>query len=445
MYELETRELPARVLLAESLLKEIDYIKIFQHSELAKICLFHAPGVLFIKSSPYQIDLLLKIAKRRGFTLISAQEEGLHFSGDTESFGTLYPLTFSRNTASLIDVYLAWHQRDYETAVRVGVPAKRIKIFGNVRLKIIDRLTMPKIINTKKIKILLITNFNYSDQLNLFKKEKRGKRQGNYEKIFRQAIPFYDQNLKVFQETEKLFLEFIEKSALFNLEITLRRYYYDTESFRESKYSNIVLDNNYIIGNSINDCDLVIHYGSTAAIEAICGSRIPILLTSDLAFHDSRMLTLGPNFTQVDTLLNWIDLLSEETLESELLKSQNALQSGYGIDVNLDSVDLIANEILREIDDYSHNKKISRFIGIDFKLYLKIFIISFKQFIGQHIKKLVFLNSKNVKRGNKANQLTNSLIKSIATELGIIDEISRFQVEISRNKKSLVLKKLSGP
>jgi hypothetical protein len=164
-----------------------------------------------------------------------------------------------------------------------------------------------------------------------------------------------------------------------------------------------------------------------------------------LAFHDSRMLTLGPNFTQVDTLLNWIDLLSEETVESELLKSQNALQSGYGIDVNLDSVDLIANEILREIDDYSHNKKISRFIGIDFKLYLKIFIISFKQFIGQHIKKLVFLNSKNVKRGNKANQLTNSLIKSIATELGIIDEISRFQVEISRNKKSLVLKKLSGP
>ncbi len=445
MYEVETRELPSRVFLSEKLLKKIDYIKIFQHSQLAKICVFDTPGILFIKSSPYQLDLILKIAKLRGFRIISCQEEGLHFFGEKESFGTPYPITFSRNTAHLIDVYLAWHQNDFETAVRVGVPAKKIRIVGNIRLKLVDRLSKPKVVNTRNLKILLITNFNFTNQLDLFRKEKQGGKQEDYEKLFQQAIPFYTQNLNVFKETEKLYLEFIKKSSSHNLEIILRRYFYDTESFRESEYANIELDNNYIIGNSINNCDLVIHYGSTAAIEAICGSRIPILLTSDLAFHDSRMLTLGPNFTQVDTLLNWIDLLSEKTLESELLKSQNSLQVAYGIDVNLDSVDLITNEILREIDYYLHNKKISKVFGIDFKLYLKIFFISFRQFIGQHFKKLVFLNSKKVKGGNKANQLTDFLIKSIAAELGIIDEMSKFQVEISRNKKSLVLKKISGP
>ena len=445
MYEVEIRELPSRILLAESLLKKIDYIKIFQHSQLAKICLFSTPGILFIKSSPYQLDLTFKIAKLRGFRIVSCQEEGLHFFGDNESFGTLYPITFSRNTAHLIDLYLAWHQNDFKTAVRVGVPAEKIKIVGNIRLKIVDRLSKRKVVNTENLKILLITNFNFTNQLDLFRKEKQDGKQGDYEKLFQQAIPFYNQNLNVFKKTEELYLEFIKKSFSHNLEIILRRYFYDTKSFSESEYSNVVLDDNYIIGNSINDCDLVIHYGSTAAIEAICGNRIPILLTSDLAFHDSRMLALGPNFIEVDSLLNWIDSLSEETLESELSKSQNALKVGYGIDVNLDSVDLIANEILREIDDYLHNKKISGVIEIDFKLYLKVFFVSFREFIGKHIKKLVFLNSKKVKKGNKANLLTDFLIKSIAAELGIIDKMSRFQVEISRNKRSLVLKKISGP
>jgi surface carbohydrate biosynthesis protein len=439
MYELESRELPSRILLAESLLKKINHITIFQHSQLAKICLFSAPGVLFIKSSPYHFDLLLKIAKRRGFILLSAQEEGLHFSGDVESFGTLYPLTFSRNTASLIDIYLAWHQRDLETAVRVGVPAERIKIVGNVRLKIIDLLTMPKKINTKKIKILLITNFNYSDQLNLFKKEKRSKRQGNYEKIFRQAIPFYDQNLKVFQETEKLFLELIEKSALFNLEIILRRYYYDTESFNEITYPNIFLDSHYMIGNSINDCDLVIHYGSTAAIEAICGNRVPILLTSDLHFHDSRLLALGPIFTQVDNLLNWIGSLSEKALLSELSKSHNSLYENYGIDVNLDSVELITNEIQKTFENYEHNIKMSGAIRLTFILYIKVIFNSLKQFVGKQIKLLALLNSKKEERIPKANKLTVSLITTLATELRIFEEISSYGIKISRNKKSFTL------
>jgi surface carbohydrate biosynthesis protein len=439
MYELESRELPSRILLAESLLKKIDHITIFQHSQLAKICLFSAPGVLFIKSSPYHFDLLLKIAKRRGFILFGAQEEGLHFSGDVESFGTLYPLTFSKNTASLIDIYLAWHQRDLQTAVRVGVPAKKIKIVGNVRLKIIDRLAMPKKINAKKIKILLITNFNYGDQLNLFKIEKRIKRQGNYEKIFRQAIPFYDQNLKVFQETEKIFLELIEKSSLFNLEITLRRYYYDTESFNEIRYPNIFLDGNYMIGNSINDCDLVIHYGSTAAIEAICGNRVPILLTSDLHFHDSRLLALGPSFTQVDNLLNWIGSLSEKALVSELTKSHNSLYENYGIDVNLDSVKLITNEIQKAFENYEHNKNMSGVIRLTFILYIKVIFNSLKQFVGKQIKYLTLLNSKKVEKAPKANKLTISLITTLATELRIVEEISIHEIKISKNKKSFTL------
>ena len=49
MYEVETRELPSRILLAESLLKKIDYIKIFQHSQLAKICLNNGYPVLVEK------------------------------------------------------------------------------------------------------------------------------------------------------------------------------------------------------------------------------------------------------------------------------------------------------------------------------------------------------------------------------------------------------------
>jgi surface carbohydrate biosynthesis protein len=445
MYEVETRELPSRILLAESLLKKIDYIKIFQHSQLTKICLFNTPGILFIKSTPYQLDLLLKIAKRRGFIIFSAQEEGIHFSGDKESFGTLYPITFSRNTANLIDIYLAWHRHDFETAVRVGVPAKKIKIVGNVRLKIMDRLTNPRIINTKNKKILLITNFNYTNQLNSFRKGKRSKKQSDYEKIFQQAIPFYDQNLKVFQETEKLFLELIEKSSHFNLEITLRRYFYDTESFNEITYQNIILDGNYMIGNSINDCDLVIHYGSTAAIEAICGNRVPILLTSDLNFHDSRLLALGPSFTQVDDLLSWIDSLSEKALVSELSKSHTSLYVNYGIDVNLDSVELISNEILKTLENYENNKKMSVVILLNFVQYVKVFLNSLRQFVGKQIKLLTSLNSKKEEKAPKANKIRVSLIKTLATELRIVEEMSRHEIKISRNKKSFILKRNSGP
>lgn len=443
MYEIETRELPSRILLAEKLIQKKNNVEIFQHSQLLRVCLFKTPGVLFIKSSPYQLDLLLKVAKLRGFRIISSQEEGLHFFGDEESFGTLYPLTFSRNTAELIDLYLAWHQNDFETALRVGVPAEKIRIVGNIRLQIVNQLSKQKVTNTKNMKILLITNFNYAEQLEKYISKSNQRKQSDYNKIFNKSIEFYSQNLNMLKDSEKIFVDFIQKSTDLKLEIILRRYFYDQTSYNYNLYPNLTIDENYLIGKAINDSDLVVHYGSSAAVEALCGHRLPILLTSDLEFHDRRMLTLGPNFTQVDSLLEWISSLSEMKLESELSKSQSELVVNYGINFNLDSLNLIADEINKECNNYLHYKK-----GINvelqiFLLYLRILLTRTWQFFAKKIKSMSLQKHRRGAVHSKAAQLSSVKIADIAADLGIFDNLLASHLKISRNGKSLILFKNS--
>jgi len=439
MYEIETRELPSRILLAEKLVQKKNNVEIFQHSQLLRVCLFKTPGVLFIKSSPYQLDLLLKVAKLRGFRLISSQEEGLHFFGDKESFGTLDPLTFSRNTAGLIDLYLAWHQNDFETALRVGVPAEKIRIVGNIRLQIVNQLSKQKITNPKNIKILIITNFNYANQLEKYTSKSKQREKSDYNKIFNKSIEFYSQNLNMLADSEKIFVEFIQKSTDLKLKIILRRYFYDQTSYDYNLYPNLTIDENFLIGKAINDSDVIVHYGSSVAVEALCGHRLPVLLTSDLEFHDRRMLTLGPNFTQVESLLEWISSLSEMKLKSELSRAQSKLVVNYGIDLDLDSVNLIADEINKECNNYLRCKKGIN-IGLQiFFLYTRILLKHIRQFFVKKIKSISL--QKNRKRAvhSKAAQLSRVKIADITADLGIFDDFFASHLKISRNRKSLIL------
>jgi hypothetical protein len=156
MYEIENRELQARIHMTQDLLRSGFEVILFQHSVLWKIACFAKPGFVCLKSTSYQFDPIVRILKRRGFVLISWQEEGLHhFHGQQQS-----PV-FSKNTSSLIHRYFAWHAADEELALKTGVPSESIRIVGNARFEVLmTSLAKHKTELRLKNRILVLTNFD---------------------------------------------------------------------------------------------------------------------------------------------------------------------------------------------------------------------------------------------------------------------------------------------
>jgi surface carbohydrate biosynthesis protein len=310
MYEIENRELQSRIYIATKLLKEGFEVSIFQHSALWMIALFSKPGFVCLKSTPYQFDLVIELLAKRGFRIIAWQEEGLH-----HIHGQKQSPVFSRNSAGLIDHYFAWHQADADLAIRTGVLSSKIEIVGNARIEVLlNSSPSPNVGLSLKNRILVLTNFDksflaydFSNDSNL---DEEGKKLADSQWSAEKSSALSNQLLY-----EELFNRL---GAEEKLNSRVRPYFYE-KNLAFLKYG-LVSDAHFSISESLHNCDVLIHYGSTGGIEATVLGIPNLILAASTDGIDQRLIKSGNFFSSVDYLLDEIFSIVNSASHAENLK-----------------------------------------------------------------------------------------------------------------------------
>jgi surface carbohydrate biosynthesis protein len=341
MYEIESRELQSRIHIANQLLRSGFEVTLFQHSILWKIACFAEPGFICLKSTSYQFDSIIKFLVRRGFILISWQEEGLHhFHGQNQS-----PV-FSKNTSSLIHCYFAWHPADAELAIRTGVAPSSIRIVGNARFEVLlaSSTNSNSDLNLGN-RVLVLTNFDKSALTYDFTKD------ANLDEDGRQlAEEYWSAEKKSGQQNGILYEElFARLASEKTLNPRVRPYFYEKDP-RHLQF-DIDTDSYFTISESLRDCDVLIHYGSTGGIEATVLGIPNLLLASSTEGIDERILESASYFSSVDSLVD------------EVLKLVNNPSHAQAIAANQHENQVRAYEFnLRKTD---HTKQLVKFIELN--------------------------------------------------------------------------------
>jgi surface carbohydrate biosynthesis protein len=321
MYETENRELVSRIHLAHHLMKEHLDVIIFQHSVLWLVALFGKPGFICLKSTSYQFDSLLHLLDRRGFKIISWQEEGLHhFHGQSQS-----PV-FSKNSAHLLSRYFAWHAADAQLAISTGVKPELIDVVGNVRFEVLMH-HKPRSYQECALgkRVLILTNFDMRTITYDFSKDTNLDKSGREfsQNAWERERSAAQANKILYQE---LFAQLGEENSF---DTRVRPYFYE-ENFVHSRYG-LRTDSNFSIATSLSDCDVLIHYGSTGGIEATVMGIPNLILASSSSGIDSRILLSGSFFDSADDLLVELHRIAESPgYAQDLARSQHERQvEGY--------------------------------------------------------------------------------------------------------------------
>lgn len=325
MYEIENRELQSRIFMTEQLLKSGFEVTIFQHSVLWKIAFFGKPGFVCLKSTSYQFDPVVRILVQRGFVLISWQEEGLHhFYGQQQS-----PV-FSKNTSSLIDCYFAWHPADAELALKTGVPPSSIRIVGNSRFEVLKASsTKRNTVLPVKNRILVLTNFDKSALTYDFTEDPNLDEQGR-----RLAEEYWTAEKKAGQLNRILYEELFARLASERFLNTRVRPYFYENTLSHLRYG-LDSDSYFTISESLGECDVLIHYGSTGGIEATVLGIPNLILASSTEGIDKRILRSSHYFSSVDSLIDEIcTLVKSPSYSHSVATNQHGNQvMAYGFDL----------------------------------------------------------------------------------------------------------------
>jgi len=325
MYEQESRELESRIYLAQQLLHANFEVVIFQHTALWLVAARMRPGFICLKSTSYQFDSAIDLLSDRGFKIVCWQEEGLHhFQGQEQS-----PV-FSKNSSKLIDQYFAWHPADAELAVSSGVEDSRIQLVGNARFELLREAQSRISAKERQIKrILILTNFDKSDLPYDFSKDLNLDQKGrNF------AAKVWETEKKAAIENLNLYKNFFQNmNMLSNSDVRVRPYFYEKNQLHLE--FEIPTDPFYSISESLENCDLLVHYGSTGGIEAATLGIPNLILASSGAGIDSRIFESGLFFDSIQNLISEIEKLSKsEDLANALAEDQyKTLVRNYGFDL----------------------------------------------------------------------------------------------------------------
>ena len=361
MYELEKREFLARLFLASemiSLLNSKIYVHIFQHSLLGSIATTKKPGIVLIKSCPIQYFPFLETMKRRGFKIFLTQEEGIHYSSNLPD-----QLEFSRKCAPLIDKYFAWHSEDALFAKKMGIPISDIVITGNVRFQLAYRLRFyPQAVSKD---ILILENFGSTDNYKSILKRNRKE----FNSITQDHLNVIEKVSASIKQNHILYETFYKSLTKVKLKFKIRKYILVNKSdFKNSKIlqrTNILQD--------LFDKNFVVHYGSTAGLEAILAGKISLILANlQSQVHDKRIYEVSRSFESSNDLISYLvnfNVLEIPRINTEQLKKMNDLyETNYE---NLLPSKLILDVMTEHIENQVFSDKVLLDSLIKYCLYLK--------------------------------------------------------------------------
>lgn len=386
MYELEQRELRSRFHIAAKLLELGYQVHVFQHKSLALIAAFARPGAIFLKSTSYENDEIIKTMSARGFKIFLWSEEGLHHTiSQPES------LTFSKNSSRYIDKYAAWHSDDATLAQKFGVKQEVIEVVGNVRMELASSISRSKKKVQDRNRVLLVTNFD----LGIF--SYGSNKTSNFSREFLDLI----ENTLQIQKSEGkinsvLYSSLVELLVDKGFQVKVRPHYHDLKT--KSQYSEHAIDNNMSIFDTLAEVDFVITYGSTVSIEAALAGVPSLILNSNVSNIDFRIQKIGKVFNSTADVVAELDSLRESEKLSEAYVNRMIDEIGrqFGAAV-LDS---------KHVDWIVASVEQTEFLKIQFCFFSRIRILS--KFIVGICKKWVkslLLNQKHIPKARRFKKL----------------------------------------
>lgn len=295
MYEFEKREFLARIFLASkiiSMLKSEASVEIFQISLLGDIATKRNPGIVIIKSCPFQYYRYLDLMKKRGFIILLSQEEGVHYNRNLPD-----QLEFSKKCVPLIDKYFAWHLEDSAFAEKMGIPPNKIMITGNIRFELAYR-TRNNIASGEE-KILILENFESTDIHKSALKKNRLK----YDLITRNYLELLEKVSKSTVHNYNLYQDLYKFLAKENIKFRIRKYIL-------VKKSEVYNKDNFQRTNILQDFEgkkFIIHYGSTAGLEAILAGKLSLVLANvESRVYNPIIYEVSKTFESPLDLINFI-------------------------------------------------------------------------------------------------------------------------------------------
>lgn len=318
MYEFEKREFLARIYLANEIisgLKSEVSVEIFQSPLLGFIATRKKPGLVIMKSCPIQYYQYLDLMKRRGFIIFLSQEEGVHYSKNLPD-----QLEFSRKCIPLIDKYFACHQEDSMFAQKMGVPLQKILITGNIRFELAYKKRKSTASDTGEI--LILENF---DSTNIHNRTLHKNLQ-KYELVTRNYFMGINKLSKSTMQNRVLYQSLYKNLDKENIKFKIRKYILvrKRQTYREVDFqrTNILQD--------FEGRNIVVHYGSTAGLEAILAGKISLVLAkNESRVHNPLIYKISKTFESPLSLINFLKNLSRfniPNLNSEQLKKLEKLQ-----------------------------------------------------------------------------------------------------------------------
>lgn len=403
MYEIEQRELKARLYLGKFLCENGFDVLIFQHRLLSWIALFGKPGILFLKSNPRQFDYSISLLAKRGFRIYLWQEEGIH-----TKYNQFESPIFSTKSVVWIHKYLAWHPADADFAIRQGFDHGRVEICGNTRMELVSKISRRSRTPDSPLRLLVISNFDLSRiTYNFLDDESLGTTAAQ------DAQDAFDLMKSVTPKNFRLYETLLNHPGILNFSVTYRPYFFEQKII--SMPSQVFLDANLSVLDTLKNVDVVIHYGSTVGIESVQAGILSVNLSADLASIDPRIFGISMNFSDVDELLKRLQSFSEnpEELESAVLTQAASCIDLYEMDFRRSNQSSLILEELISDTEFPMN---------DFIKYsrIKIVFLELRNIVGSSkrilLKKFVkrkapLLTIKRILSENESLLLDSSLLK----------------------------------
>lgn len=368
--EISTRELHSRFIVAaeaaargyEVFLAEQNFLfYLLDRSRLPK-------GIVFHKSAT-PTDSRLKLntkLKGMGFILTSCDEESGLLEGDYAEFAEQ---RFSKDSINLFDAIFCWGKRDFKWLTENYSDAdKKFYQSGNPRIDLWRNearksIGKDQLVEEEKVKILFVSNFDF-----IFNREEK----------FRTFSDMPD-SLATKTRLEALTREhryalhvihvltlLIERNSTVN--IVFRPHPTEDEIYYERifmSYPQITVDSNATVSDLLKESDIIIHHGSTTAIEAYFARKPTIFLTrcwseeTDYASITRVISEIADNADSIERIIERVKMGNykfEPNQESaNLLKERLPISAAAEPAYNriVDVIDSLGETVTQEIGNHA--------------------------------------------------------------------------------------------
>lgn len=418
MYEVEARELRSRFFAAIRIAKVASRVVIFQHSELYKIALFSKPGNVLIKSSSYTFTNALKLMKFRGFQIFQHQEEGIHLDAESD-----IPLTMSPLANKYCTHYFAWHDADARIAKLAGFASNQVSIVGNMRFEYIKNRRQVRVLNESgKLRILVLTNFDFK---NMIYRNPKSRDPGELAGISK-VVKSIAQQGQLGLQNMALYEKFFADLRIVHFDVKIRKYFYE-ENVLGQEASQLATDTKLNFYDSLDDADVVVHYGSTGGLEGAFLGLPSIILTSDTALLNPPIAASSTVFTNVDDLFAELFDLDRNRSTLQVISSKQIRISNRIYGFSFEESKQIENLVRFARENVKGGRRFR---------FSVIWLVSFKFYIKAQIRKLynAIFAINSVQKASKLNQ------SSVNHHLRILDSLGLFQIKIHRSRKIVELR-----